>query len=211
MSQSPCAAAPAPVVEFWFEFGSNYSYPSVMRIEAAAARHGVKVAWKPFMLGPIFRELGMDNSPFVLQKEKGAYMWQDIARECRKYGLPWTRPSSFPRLGVLPLRVAIQGAGTPWMEAFCQQVMQLNFVHDQDINRPDPLAAILTGLGLPAAELLARAGSDEIKARLRDQTAEARARGVFGAPTFFVGDEMFWGNDRLDDALACAAALGAGG
>ena len=101
MSESPCAAA--PVVEFWFEFGSNYSYPSVMRIEAAAARHGVKVAWKPFMLGPIFHELGMDNSPFVLQKEKGAYMWQDIARECRKYGLPWTRPSSFPRLGVLPL------------------------------------------------------------------------------------------------------------
>jgi 2-hydroxychromene-2-carboxylate isomerase len=191
MSQSPCATAPAPVVEFWFEFGSNYSYPSVMRIEAAAAWHGVKVAWKPFMLGPIFHELGMDNSPFVLQKEKGAYMWQDIARECRKYGLPWTRPSSFPRLGVLPLRVAIQGADTPWMEAFCQQVMQLNFVHDQDINSPEPLAAILTGLGLPAAE--------------------ARTRGIFGAPTFFVGDEMFWGNDRLDDALACAAALGAGG
>ena len=207
MSPSPCA--PAPLIEFWFEFGSNYSYPSVMRIEAAAARHGVKVAWKPFMLGPIFRELGMDNSPFVLQKEKGAYMWHDIARECRKYGLPWTRPSTFPRLGVLPLRVAIQGADAPWMEAFCQRVMQLNFVHDQDINHPEPLAAILTELGLPAAELLARAGSEEIKARLREQTAEARARGIFGAPTFFVGEEMFWGNDRLDDALALAASQGA--
>lgn len=197
--------APRPTLEFWFEFGSNYSYLSVMRIDAAAARQGVRVLWKPFLLGPIFRALGMDNSPFVLQKEKGVYMWQDMVRQCRKYGLPWQRPSVFPRLGVLPLRVALAGESEPWVGPFCQAVMQLNFVHDQEINSEAVLAPVLEELGLPVGEILAAAGSDAIKARLRAHTDEARARGVFGAPTFFVGKEMFWGNDRLDDALAFAA------
>lgn len=197
--------APRPTLEFWFEFGSNYSYLSVMRIDAAAARQGVRVLWKPFLLGPIFRALGMDNSPFVLQKEKGVYMWQDMVRQCRKYGLPWQRPSVFPRLGVLPLRVALAGESEPWVGPFCQAVMQLNFVHDQEINSEAVLAPVLEELGLPVGEILAAAGSDAIKARLRAHTDEARARGVFGAPTFFVGEEMFWGNDRLDDALAFAA------
>jgi 2-hydroxychromene-2-carboxylate isomerase len=80
-------AEQAPEIEFWFEFGSNYSYLSVMRIEVEAGRHGVRIAWKPFLLGPIFPALGMENSPFVLQKEKGAYVQQDMARLCRKYGL----------------------------------------------------------------------------------------------------------------------------
>ena len=89
-------AEQAPEIEFWFEFGSNYSYLSVMRIEEEARRHGVRIAWKPFLLGPIFRALGMENSPFVLQKEKGAYVQQDMARLCRKYGLaPWVKPSVF--------------------------------------------------------------------------------------------------------------------
>ena len=82
---------PSPAIEFWFEFGSNYSYLSVMRIEDAARRYGVRIAWKPFLLGPIFRALGMETSPFLLQKEKGAYVWQDMARQCRKYGLRWTQ------------------------------------------------------------------------------------------------------------------------
>lgn len=84
-------------IEFWFELASNYSYLSVMRIEAAAARLGVDLRWRPFLLGPIFRSLGWNNSPFVLQKAKGDYVWQDMARECEKYGLPWTRPES-PRV-----------------------------------------------------------------------------------------------------------------
>ncbi len=107
-----------PEIEVWFEFGSNYSYLSVMRIEEAAARRGVKVLWQPFLLGPIFKSFGWDNSPFVLQKEKGAYMWQDMVRQCRKYGVPWTRPSAFPRLGVLPLRVALVGLEEPWVGEF---------------------------------------------------------------------------------------------
>jgi 2-hydroxychromene-2-carboxylate isomerase len=205
MSDSTEPSEQSPEIEFWFEFGSNYSYLSVMRIEDEARRRGVRIAWKPFLLGPIFRALGFENSPFVLQKEKGAYVWQDMARQCRKYGLRWTQPSTFPRLGVLPLRVALLGAERPWIGAFCRQVMELNWALDQDINQPEPLARILAQLGLPAAELLDQAQTEPTKALLREQTEQARAKGIFGAPTFFVGTEMFWGNDRLDDALLLAS------
>jgi len=196
---------PLPDIEFWFEFGSNYSYLSVMRIEDAARRSGVNIVWKPFLLGPIFRALGMETSPFILQKEKGAYMWQDMVRQCRKYGLRWTKPSTFPRLGVLPLRVALLGADKPWMGEFCRQVMELNFVLDQDINQPERMAPLLTALGLAASDILDQAQAEPTKTRLREQTEQARVKGIFGAPTFFVGAEMFWGNDRLDDALLFAS------
>jgi len=205
MTSSTGIAEPSPEIEFWFEFGSNYSYLSVMRIEDEARRRGVRIVWKPFLLGPIFRALGMENSPFVLQKEKGAYVWQDMVRQCRKYGLRWVKPSTFPRLGVLPLRVALLGVEQPWIGAFCRQVMELNFVLDQDINQPERLAPILTELGLPASDILDQAQAESTKARLREQTDAARDRGIFGAPTFFVGTEMFWGNDRLDDALLFAS------
>jgi 2-hydroxychromene-2-carboxylate isomerase len=191
-------------IEFWFEFGSNYSYPSVMRIEEAAARAGVRVIWKPFLLGPIFKSLGWNDSPFVLQKEKGAYVWADMARQCRKYGLPWTRPTTFPRAGVLPVRVALLGADEPWIGAFCKKVMLLNFADDKDIDAPEAMAPVLAGLGVDARSVLDAAQSEANKLGLRAQVEAARARGIFGAPTFFVRGEMFWGNDRLDDALAFA-------
>lgn len=200
------ALVPAPTVEFWFEFASTYSYLSVMRIEAAAARLGVRVVWKPFLLGPIFRSFGWNNSPFVLQKAKGEYMRQDMARECAKQGLPWTQPSTFPRSSVLPARVALLGAEAPWIGAFCQRIMLRNFAQDQDIHTPQAVGQALAALGLPAEEILILAQSGAIKESLREQTHAAQIRGIFGAPTFFVGDAMFWGNDRLDDALACAAA-----
>jgi 2-hydroxychromene-2-carboxylate isomerase len=192
-------------IEFWFEFGSNYSYLSVMRIENAAREKAVPIIWKPFLLGPIFRAMGMANSPFVLQKEKGTYVWRDMERQCRKYGLQWRQPSTFPRLGVVPSRVALIGADQPWIGAFCRRVMELNFVLDQDINQADRLAPILKELGLSAGTILDQAQAEPMKQRLRDQTEQARYRELFGAPTFFVGTEMFWGNDRLDDALLFAS------
>lgn len=200
------ADGPARALEFWFDFGSNYSYLSAMRIEAEAGRLGVAVHWRPFLLGPVFRELGWSDSPFVLQQEKGAYVWKDMERQCRKYGLPWRRPSRFPRRAVLPLRVALLGAGQPWIGDFCRRVMSLNFAEDRDIDTPETVAEVLAGLGLPAGEIITAALDEANKQHLREQTAAARARGIFGAPTFFVGGEMFWGNDRLDDALAEAAA-----
>ncbi|MFP3603248.1 2-hydroxychromene-2-carboxylate isomerase [Paraburkholderia sp. SIMBA_053] len=195
------AATPARRIEFWFDFGSNYSYLSVMRIEAEAAARGVSVDWRPFLLGPIFRALGFDNSPFVLQKEKGAYVWKDMERQCRKYGIALTRPSVFPRAALLALRVALLGAEREWIAAYCREIMQQNFVHDRDIGSIEVVSEALTKLGLPAQQIVAEAQSDTNKLRLREQTEAAASKGIFGAPTFFVGDEMFWGNDRLEDAL----------
>ncbi|HVL76510.1 MAG TPA: 2-hydroxychromene-2-carboxylate isomerase [Noviherbaspirillum sp.] len=194
-----------PQLEFWFEFGSNYSYLSVMRIEAAAREHQVDIVWKPFLLGPIFKELGWESAPFVQQKEKGAYVWRDMERQAAKYGLPFRRPSTFPRVAVLPMRVAVHGAGEPWIGAFCREVMLQNFFHDIDVNREDNVRRALERAHADPDAVLAAATGEENKLRLRRQTEEARRRGIFGAPTFFAGDEMFWGNDRLEDALEWAA------
>ena len=194
---------PVPV-EFWFEFGSNYSYLAVARIESLAARAGVPLVWRPFLLGPLFKDFGWSTSPFVLHKEKGAYVWQDMVRQCRKYELPWRMPTVFPRVALLPMRVATVGVDQPWMGRFCREMMRRNFATDEDIQSEAVVRDALGCLDLPVDTLLARAQTDEVKATLRARTEEARARGIFGAPTFFVGDEMFWGNDRLDDAIAQA-------
>lgn len=206
----PDADTPAtkPTIEFWFDFGSNYSYISTMRIEAAASRSGLQVRWRPFLLGPIFRSFGWESSPFVLQAAKGEYVWKDMVRECRKAGIAWRKPSVFPRPAVLPLRVALVGAGQTWIGAYCRRMMALNFAEDRDIDSVDTVAEVLHGLGLEAGEILAAAQSDANKRRLREQTEAAKALRIFGAPTFLVGDEMFWGNDRLDDAIAEALRVG---
>lgn len=196
-----CASTRAPEIEFWFDFGSNYSYLSVMRIEALAAARGVRIGWRPFLLGPVFRDLGFDNSPFVLQKQKGAYVWKDMERQCRKYGIPLKRPTTFPRAALLAMRVALLGADREWIAGYCRKIMQLNFAHDRDIGSLEVVSEALDELGLPAPQIIGEAQGHANKLRLREQTAVAAARGIFGAPTFFVGDEMFWGNDRLDDAL----------
>jgi 2-hydroxychromene-2-carboxylate isomerase len=196
---------PMPL-EFWFDFASNYSYLSAMRIEQTAARLGVIVQWRPFLLGPVFKSFGWSTSPFVLQPWKTDYVWRDMARQCRKYGLAWTRPTTFPRGSLLPARVALLGADKPWMGEYCRRVMQLNFAADQDIDSEAALSEVLASLALPAQDIVAEAQDAANKLRLRNQTELARTKGVFGAPTFFVGEEMFWGNDRLDDALECAGA-----
>src|SRR5438128_3055126 len=143
-----------PVLQLWFEFASTYSYPAVQRIEALAAGLGVGVEWKPFLLGPVFKSQGWNDSPFNLYPAKGRYMWRDLERLCAKHGLT--------------------------------------------------VAAILDVLGRPGRALVEAAGP-EAKARLRAETERAIALGIFGAPTAVVGDELFWGNDRLEDALAWAA------
>ena len=204
MSEPSAVCAASPDLEFWFDFASNYSYLSVMRIDEEALQKGVRIVWRPFLLGPIFRAMGMENSPFVTQKEKGAYVWRDMVRQCQKYGISWKQPSNFPRLGVLPSRIALLGADEPWIGTFCRHVMELNFAFDQEINRPENIEPILTRMGLPADELFRRGQSQPVKDRLREQTDQARTRGIFGAPTFCVGSEMYWGNDRLDDALRLA-------
>jgi 2-hydroxychromene-2-carboxylate isomerase len=177
-----------------------------MRIEQDAARHGVAIQWRPFLLGPIFKSFGWSTSPFVVQTWKTEYVWKDMERQCRKYGLAWNRPSTFPRASLLPARVALVGAEKPWMAEYCRRIMQANFVADREIDSPACVSEVLTQLDLPAQDLIEEAQDQSHKLRLRQQTDVARSKGIFGAPTFFVGEEMFWGNDRLDDALAYCRA-----
>ena len=195
------------VIEFWFDFGSNYSYLSAMRIEREAERAGVAVDWRPFLLGPVFKNFGWSTSPFVLQQEKGRYVWLDMVRQCQKFGLPWRQPTTFPRQGVLPSRVAVAFATEPWIAEFCRAVMARNFADDRDIHRIDDIREALRGLVGDTDFIIATAGTEQARQSLRQQTERAVERGIFGAPTFFVGDEMFWGNDRLDDALAAASSM----
>lgn len=193
-----------PVVEFWFEFASTYSYLSVMRIERAAAAAGVDVEWKPFLLGPVFLALGWNDSPFNIYPPKGRYMWRDLERLAEKEDLPFRRPSRFPRNGLLAARVALVGVEEGWVAPFARAVMSANFAEDREIGEEAVIGEILGTLGLPAAELMARAQADANKLALRCQTERAAELGLFGAPSFRVGEELFWGNDRLEDALAWA-------
>ena len=195
-----------PTLDFWFEFASTYSYPAAARIEDVARRAGVRVAWRPFLLGPIFGSQGWKDSPFNIYPVKGRYMWRDLERICARLELPFRHPTQFPRNGLLAARVASLGAGEPWLPAFVRGIYRANFAEDRDIAQPETVAAVLSALGQPAADILARAQTTENKDRLRAQTDEAIGLGIFGAPSFVVGGELFWGNDRLEDAIAWCRA-----
>ena len=196
-------------IQFWFEFASTYSYPAAMRIEAAAAARGVRVEWKPFLLGPIFRSQGWNDSPFNLYPAKGRYMWRDLARLCDELELPLVRPSQFPRNGLLAARVACAFACEPWLPDFVRAVYHANFAADQDISTPAVIAECLASAGQAPGPLLEAAASEASKAKLRAQGDEAGRLGIFGAPSFVIAGELFWGNDRLETALAWHAAHGA--
>ncbi|TVT72229.1 MAG: 2-hydroxychromene-2-carboxylate isomerase [Denitromonas halophila] len=202
-------SAPQPV-EIWFEFASSYSYLAVMRVESAARAAGVTLHWRPFLLGPVFLSLGWNDSPFNIYPPKGRYMWRDMARLAAKYDIPFRLPSQFPRNGLLAARVAMLGQDQPWIADFARAAMRANFGEDRDIGQPEVIADILSALDLPAAQLIDAAQAPANKLALRRQTEQAAERGIFGAPTLLVGDEMFWGNDRLEDALAWAVASGSG-
>jgi 2-hydroxychromene-2-carboxylate isomerase len=191
---------------FWFEFASTYSYPAAMRIEALAAQRGVKVAWRAFLLGPSFRDQGWNDSPFNIYPAKGRYMWRDLDRICTAHGIPMRRPSQFPRNGLLAARVACWFAEAPWLPDFVRAVYRANFAEDRDISSPEVVARCLGVAGGDPAALIEEAQSAAAKERLRASTEEAIALGIFGAPSLTVGSELFWGQDRIEDALRWAVA-----
>jgi 2-hydroxychromene-2-carboxylate isomerase len=170
-------------------------------VEAVARERGVPVVWRAFLLGPIFREQGWNDSPFNIYPVKGRYMWRDLERICTELGVPFRRPSQFPRGSLLAARVVSRFPGEPWLPAFVRAVYRANFADDRDISQRDVVEDCLRRSGADAAPVLAQAESDDGKQSLRAATDEAVRRGVFGAPTFLVGDELFWGNDRLETAL----------
>jgi 2-hydroxychromene-2-carboxylate isomerase len=209
-----------PSLDFWFEFASTYSYPAAMRIAPLAREAGVTVRFRPFLLGPIFQAQGWSTSPFNLYAAKGGNMWRDLERLCADLKLSFQRPEPFPQNSLLAARVALVGLGATsgeqssaeqslgaqsWGEQFCQAVFLAEFCEGRQIDDVAVLSDILAGLNVEPEPVLDAARTDTNKARLRAQTEEAQRLGIFGAPSFMTsGGELFWGNDRLERALAWA-------
>jgi 2-hydroxychromene-2-carboxylate isomerase len=184
-------------IEFWFEFASTYSYVAIHEI----ANIEPAVIYRPFLLGPIFASQGWKDSPFNLYPVKGRYMWRDMERLCDAAGLPLKRPSRFPRNGLLAARVAISSESASFVPEFCRRVYRANFAEDREISEPSVLDEIASSLGEDGPALRAAAEAPAAKQRLKDQTARAVSLGIFGAPSFVVGEELFWGGDRLPHAV----------
>jgi 2-hydroxychromene-2-carboxylate isomerase len=194
-----------PVLDFWFDFASTYSYPAALRIGALAEAAGVTANFRPFLLGRMFKAQGWTTSPFNLYPAKGGYMWRDLERICADLALPFVRPDPFPQNSLIAARVALIGLRESWGEEFCLEVFRSQFGEGQRIDDAEAIERILARLEIAPEPVLKAAQSDDSKTRLRDQTDEAAQRGIFGAPTFITADgELFWGNDRLERALRWA-------
>lgn len=176
------------VIDFWCELASPYTY-------LAACRISVPMRWRPFALGPIFAAQGWATSPFVIYEAKGRYMWRDVEREAEAHGIPWRRPSVFPRNSVPAAKLA-HGLSDDDRPRFVRRVLEANFVEDREIGEASVLAEITADLGVSPVD---------VSGALRRETEEAIRLGIFGAPMFSVDGELFWGNDRLERAVAWAA------
>lgn len=190
-----------PALDFFYEFASTYSYVAAMRIAPLAKAAGIAVRWRPFLLGPIFKAQGWDTSPFNLYPAKGRYMVRDCERQCAALGLAFRLPEPFPQSTLMASRVASVALAEGWGEDFSRAVYRAEFAEGRNIGEPPVIGTIVESLGHDSAAVFARAQSDEIKGKLRAETEEAQRLGIFGAPSFIAAGELFWGNDRLEQAL----------
>ncbi|MDN3519732.1 2-hydroxychromene-2-carboxylate isomerase [Aquisalimonas lutea] len=196
-----------PTVQFWFEFGSTYTYLSVARLRSLAEAEGVAVEWKPFLLMPLLVEQGLENGPFLPFPNKLAYMWRDLERRAAEHGIPYRRPEKYPPDEVLTsARLALLGSAEGWSSTFTEAAFALHWTEGCIIGTEENIHGALMRAGQDPDTALARARSAENKAALKEQTEQARQRGIFGSPTFIAGDELFWGDDRLEQALNWAKA-----
>ncbi len=198
--------AERPRIEIWYDFASTYSYLSVMRITALAQVHDIRIEWRPFLLGAIFAKQGWSTSPFNLYPAKGRNMIRDLERLAQERGLGFRMPDPFPQNSLLAARVSTVGAEEGWIADFTRRVFQAEFATGTQISDPQALARVLEDMHLDAKRILAAAQSPETKDALRRRTDEAIAKGIYGAPSFIVGQELFWGDDRLEQALRWAAS-----
>lgn len=194
--------------DFFFDIASGYSYLASSQVQPLAQRSGVRVRWRPFLLGAAFKATGNDTPARI--PAKAAWMVRDMALWARQYGMPVVFPSRFPIHSVAPLRLLVAAGrlhGEDAIARLAHPVFEAAWGLDQDVNDPAVLARCAAAAGFDAAALAAEMQGAGTKDALRANTDEAVARGVFGAPAFVVGDELFWGNDRLhfvEQALAQA-------
>jgi 2-hydroxychromene-2-carboxylate isomerase len=208
-SHRPLKETAMPKLEFWYEFASSYSYLAAMRIEDLAQAQGVTLTWRPFLLGPIFQAQGWMNSPFRLYPKKGQYMVRDMERLCAARGLTFRLSGNFPQNGLHAARLAMTGAEEGWGPAFTREVYLLQFRDGADIAEREVLVRALSAAGRDAEAEFAKAQDQAVKDGLRAQTQRAQDLGIFGAPSFITEDgELFWGDDRLEQALSWALQPG---
>ncbi|MAQ15702.1 MAG: disulfide bond formation protein DsbA [Sandaracinus sp.] len=195
----------SPRVEFFFDTSSPYTYLASTQMAGLAERTGATVEWRPFLLGGLFQSIG-NQAPATLAA-RGRYMARDLQRWARRYGVPFNWPSRFP-MNTIPAQrmlVALREAeGDAACASLAARLFTAYWVDDADLKDPAVLTAAATGAGFDGAALLERTQDPAVKEGLKAATAEAEQRGAFGAPTFYVGGEMFFGNDRLllvEDAL----------
>jgi 2-hydroxychromene-2-carboxylate isomerase len=192
-------------VEFFFDVGSPTSYLAWTQLPAIAAQTGAAIVWRPMLLGGVFKATG-NASPLTVPA-KGRWMFDDIARWARRYGVPLAFNPHFP-INTLTLMRGAAGLlqrQPADFERYITAVFSAMWQRQMDLGDAAVVAAVLTEAGLDAEAVLALAADPGVKAALAATTEEAVARGVFGAPTFFVGEQMFFGQDRLDfvrEALA---------
>ncbi len=187
-------------MEFWFSIGSTYSYLSVMRLANVAAQTGISFRWQPFNVRTLMRE--MDNIPFANKPTKAAYMWRDIARRAEMYGLQPTLPAPYPLKQLeLANRVAIVAMNEGWLERYGPATYRRWFEHGEPAGSEPNLTRSITECGEDAVRVVEAANDSTAHSALEMATDKARQLGIFGSPTFVVGQELFWGDDRLDDAI----------
>lgn len=184
-------------IDFVYDVVCPYAYLASTRVEAAAARHGATVRWRPILLGGLFREIGAPDDPNATMPEaKATLVRRDIERWADLLGVPLSRPAEHPRRTVDAMRLCTL-ADPDKRPAVSRALFSAYWIEGRDVSDPEVLAAIATEHGLSPAAIREPA----TKAALRDATAEAAAQGAFGVPTFRIGDRLWWGQDRLDLAL----------
>lgn len=190
-------------IDFWYSIGSTYSYLSIMRLPEVARAAGVAFRWQPFDVRHVMLE--QNNIPFRNKPVKAAYMWRDIERRAELYGLHPVLPAPYPLPElVLANQVAIVGVQEGWVEDYTRATYRRWFEQGQPAGEEPNVSASLAEIGQDPARISTRARQDEIARALQAATTKAMSLGIFGAPTFAVGEEVFWGDDRLDDAIAWA-------
>ena len=193
-------------VEFFFDFGSPTSYLAWTQLPRIAAAAGARIDWRPMLLGGVFKATG--NASPVLVAAKGRWMGADIARWAKRYGVPFRFNPHFPINTLTLMRGAagLQMRRPEVFERYLATIYEAMWKEPANLGDPGVLAATLAAAGFDADEFAALVADPEVKAKLVATTEEAVGRGVFGAPTCFVGEAMFFGQDRLDFVAEALAA-----
>lgn len=184
--------------EFWFDFGSSASYLAWTQLRKLEADAGAKAVLKPMLLGGVFQATG-NQSP-VSVPAKGKYIWEDFQRWAKRYGVPFERNPNFPimTLPYMRMAIALQTKGDARFLDYCDLMFNSIWVESLNMNDPPIAAQTFKQAGFDSQALIALANEQTTKDALKAATQQAVDRGVFGAPAFFVGNQMFWGQDRMD-------------